>query len=248
MGQQFPAGELKVGDRIATLVSLTLTPLQIESIDHIDIATGQVMITGQAILFESGPYAKLPDDMPEALALAMLDVCGAPAQVDQLVNEGNTVLILGAGGKSGLLSTYQAKKRVGSSGSVIAMEYGEQACRVLKDLGVADVVLQGDAKDAVKTLSQIEEITNGKLADIVVNCVNVPHTEMTSILCTKDEGVSYFFSMATSFTAAALGAEGVGKDVQLMMGNGYTKGHADLTLNILRESQAIRNYLLSKYV
>jgi L-erythro-3,5-diaminohexanoate dehydrogenase len=248
LGEKFPAGEVKVGDRIATLVSLTLTPLHIEHIKQIDVNTGQVMITGQAILFESGPYAKLPNDIPEALALAMLDVCGAPAQVDQLVNEGDTVLVLGAGGKSGLLSTYQAKKRAGSNGKVIAMEYGEQASQVLKDLGIADVVLQGDAKDAVKTLAQIEEITNGTLADIVINCVNVPHTEMTSILCTKDEGVTYFFSMATSFTAAALGAEGVGKDVQLMMGNGFTKGHADLTLNIVRESQAIRNYLLSKYV
>jgi L-erythro-3,5-diaminohexanoate dehydrogenase len=248
VGEKYPHLDVKAGDRIATLVSLTLTPLDINEIHQVDLTTGQVTITGQAILFESGPFARLPDDLPESLALAMLDVCGAPAQVDQLVSEGDTVLILGAGGKSGLLSTYQAKKKAGPTGTIIAMEYGEQASQVLQDLHVADHVLQGDAKDAVYTLAQIEEITRGGLADVVINCVNVPHTEMTSILCTKDRGVTYFFSMATSFTAAALGAEGVGKDVQLMMGNGYTTGHAELTLNIVRESQAIRNYFLSKYV
>ena len=39
--------------------------------------------------------------------------------------------------------------------------------------------------------------------------------------------------MATSFTRAALGAEGVGADVDLRIGNGYTEGHAELALEHL---------------
>jgi L-erythro-3,5-diaminohexanoate dehydrogenase len=46
--------------------------------------------------------------------------------------------------------------------------------------------------------------------------------------------------MATSFTKAALGAEGVGKDVTMIVGNGYTKGHAEITLQIMRESAVLR--------
>jgi L-erythro-3,5-diaminohexanoate dehydrogenase len=53
--------------------------------------------------------------------------------------------------------------------------------------------------------------------------------------------------MATSFTRAALGAEGVGKDVTMIIGNGYTKGHAELSLNILRESKEIRKLFEEKY-
>jgi L-erythro-3,5-diaminohexanoate dehydrogenase len=63
---------------------------------------------------------------------------------------------------------------------------------------------------------------------------------MASILATKDEGTVYFFSMATSFTKAALGAEGVGKDVNMIVGNGYTKGHAAITLQCLREHAGLR--------
>ena len=40
--------------------------------------------------------------------------------------------------------------------------------------------------------------------------------------------------------ALALGAEGVGKDINMIIGNGYCKDHADVTLNVLRESPAIR--------
>lgn len=53
--------------------------------------------------------------------------------------------------------------------------------------------------------------------------------------------------MATSFTKAALGAEGVGKDVNMIVGNGYTKGHAEITLQILRESEKLRKVFTELY-
>ena len=71
---------LKEGDDIATLVSLSLTPLKIKKIKKIHMNIDKVEIEGEAILFESGIYAKLPKDMDESLALAALDVAGAPAQ------------------------------------------------------------------------------------------------------------------------------------------------------------------------
>ena len=77
-------GDLKVGDKIATLVSLSLTPLVIDEILEMRPAIDQVDIKGQAILFQSGIYAKLPDDMEEGLALSALDVAGAPAQAAKL--------------------------------------------------------------------------------------------------------------------------------------------------------------------
>lgn len=78
------------------------------------------------------------------------------------------------------------------------------------------------------------------MADVVINCVNVNNTEMAAILMTRERGIVYFFSMATSFTKAALGAEGVGKDIDMVIGNGYMKGHAEITLDILRKSPVIR--------
>lgn len=248
IGEEFPDKNLKVGDKIATLVSLSLTPLKIDKIKKINITNDQVDIEGHAVLFESGIYAVLPKDLPEKLALAALDVAGAPAQVEKLVKDGDTVCIIGGGGKSGVLCCYQAMKNVGKNGKVIVFEYSEANAQRVRDLGIAHEVLVGDATKPVEIYNKIDELTDGKLCDVVINNVNVPGTEMSSILITRDEGVVYFFSMATSFTKAALGAEGVGKDVTMMVGNGYTKGHAELTLNIIKESKEIRELFEKLYV
>lgn len=103
-------GMLKAGDKIATLVSLSLTPLRIDEILAIREDIDQVDIKGQAILFESGICSILPEDIPQNLALSVLDVAGAPAQTAKIVEPGNTVVILGGGGKSGMLCCYQAKR------------------------------------------------------------------------------------------------------------------------------------------
>ena len=239
--------DLKVGDKIATLVSLSLTPLRIDKIKDIRADIDQVDIDGKAILFESGIYAKIPSDMPETLALSALDVAGAPAQTAKLVKPGDTVLIIGAGGKSGMLCCYEAKKRAGVTGKVIGLCGSAKSEERLKKLGFCDVTFVADATQPVPVLEKIEEITNGQLCDITINNVNIPDTEMTSILCTKDTGLVYFFSMATSFTKAALGAEGVGSDVTMIVGNGYTRGHAEITLQLLRESKELRDIFTELY-
>ena len=92
------------------------------------------------------------------------------------------------------------------------------------------------------------DVNNGKECDIAVNCVNVGDTEMSTILPVKDDGIAYFFSMATSFTKATLGAEGVGKDITMIMGNGYTKCHAEITLSELRENRELRDFFEKMYV
>ncbi len=232
--------DLNEGDEIASLVSLSLTPLKIDEILEIKKDIDQVRIKGQAILFETGLYAKLPEDIPASLALAVLDVCGAPAQVARMVKSGDTVVIIGAGGKSGILCCYEAKRRAGISGKVIGIDYSDECLNRLKSLNLCDHVIKLDASDAVASYEAVNKLTDGQLADLVINNVNIPNTEMGSILMTKDRGIVYFFSMSTSFTKAALGAEGVGKDVDMIVGNGYAKNHAAITLNILRESPEIR--------
>ncbi len=240
-------GDLKAGDKIATLVSLSLTPLVIEEILAVRPDIDQVDIKGQAILFQSGIYAKLPKDLPETLALSVLDVAGAPAQAAKLVKPGDTVVVIGGGGKSGILCLYEAKKRAGVTGKVICIGGSEKSTDRARNLNIADEYFAADATDAVGIYEKVSELTEGKLADVVINCVNIENTEMASILSCKDDGTVYFFSMATSFTKAALGAEGVGKDVNMIVGNGYTKGHAEIALQVLRESPAIKELFSKMY-
>ncbi|WP_270941020.1 L-erythro-3,5-diaminohexanoate dehydrogenase [Romboutsia lituseburensis] len=240
--------DLKVGDKIATLVSLSLTPLKIEEIIDIKSDIDRVEIKGKAILFESGIYAKLPTDMEETLALAALDVAGAPAQTQKLVKEGQSVLILGAAGKSGMLCCYEARKKAGKTGKVIGLVINKEQADFIKENDLVDEAIIVDAQNPNAVLNKVLEVNDGKEVDLSINCVNVSNTEMSTILPVRDGGIVYFFSMATAFTKAALGAEGVGKDVDMIIGNGYTKGHADVTLTALRESETLRNIFKKLYV
>ena len=240
--------DLKEGDKIVSLVSLSLTPLRIDRIKAIHREIDRVDIEGQAILFESGIYAKMPDDMPEPLALAALDVAGAPAQARKLPHEGDSVLILGANGKSGVLCGYEAMKKVGPAGKVVGVVRNPKQVPDLLELGVYTDVIVADCTRPVDVMEAALAVNSGREYDISICCVNVESCEMSAILPVRDGGLVYFFSMATSFTKAALGAEGIGKDVTMIVGNGYTRDHAEITLNVLRESPKLRRLFEEKYV
>jgi L-erythro-3,5-diaminohexanoate dehydrogenase len=237
----------RIGDRIATLASLSLTPLAVERVLAIRPASAQVDVVGTAIVFASAPLAKLPEDLPERLALAVLDVAGAAPQVARLARPRQIVVVLGAGGKSGLLCVAEARRRVGREGMVVGLESSPRFAEELRALGLCDEVIVADARDSIAVRDAVMARTGGRGADLTLSCVNVPGVELSAIIVTRDRGTVYFFAMSTSFTAAALGAEGLGCDVDLMIGNGYAHGSVDHTLNLVRTSPALAALLRARY-
>jgi L-erythro-3,5-diaminohexanoate dehydrogenase len=270
-GPESPLG-LKPGDRIATLVSLTLTPLAVtDGLKNWDGQSEQVPCEGHAILFGRSIAAVLPDDLPVPLALAALDVCGAPALTQRVVTtyvppllanqeisgyrtEGvgsrtgeaasrdaradarPVVAVLGAAGKSGSLST--AAARLAGAGRVIGVVPDAAEATLLRESGLADEVVIADARDPIGLSGAVRAA--GGPADVTVVCVDVPGCEGGAILATAQGGTVIFFSMATSFSAAALGAEGVAADVTMLIGNGFAPGHANLALDLIRATPALR--------
>jgi L-erythro-3,5-diaminohexanoate dehydrogenase len=245
IGRAHPAfGELAPGTPIATLVSLTLTPLHLESIGAVHAATERIEASGTAILFAKTLFARLPDDFPEEIALAAFDVAGAPAAVLRDAAPGQTVLIIGTG-KAGLLCLAAARERVGPSGRVLAVEPAAAAAERARSLGYADSVFAIDARDPVAMLGAVESATGGRLCDLVVNVANAGGMESASVLCARDDGAVLFFGMATSFSAAALGAEGLAKPTRLAIGNGFVPGHDRTALDLLRRHPALARVFAS---
>ncbi len=238
---------LEPGDRVATLASLTLTPLRIDRVTDVRRATAQLDVDGEAVLFASAPFAKLPEDIPERLALAVLDVAGAAPQVARLVRPGHVVVVLGAGGKSGILSVAQARRSGGASAYIVGVESRRQAAEELIELGLCNEVVVGDVHDPIAVRQAVLRSSGDREADVTFSCVNVNDGELAALLVTRERGVVYFFAMTTRFTQAALGAEGVGKDVDLFIGNGYAVGHSDHTLALLRDMPAVRALFERRY-
>jgi L-erythro-3,5-diaminohexanoate dehydrogenase len=241
------AGTLAVGQRVATLVSLSLTPLAIKKVTAVRRASAQLDVEGEAVLFASGAYAKMPDDMPDRLALAVLDVAGAAPQVARLVKPDATVCVLGAGGKSGILCAAEARRRGGPGARIIGIESYAPFAADLAKLGICDAVIEVDARDPVAVRRAVLAANNGREVDLSLSCVNVEGAEMSAILVTRQRGVAYFFAMSTSFTKAALGAEGVSKDVDLVIGNGFAEGHAEHSLAMMRELSDVRSLFEKRY-
>ena len=275
-GPDSPLG-LRPGDRVATLVSLTLTPLEIyDDLAYWDGLSEQIPCDGHAILFGRSIAAVLPSDLPVPLALAVMDVCGAPALTRRVVSalaggegedysrqslrtprtisprppspdgQGPVVAVLGAAGKSGSLSA--AAARAAGASWVIGVVPTEAEASLLyqaNELAVGrqaaslvDEVVIADAREPVLLAEAVAKA--GGPADVTVVCVDAPGCEGGAILSTAQGGTVIFFSMATSFSAAALGAEGVAADVTMLIGNGYVPGHAAYALDLIRSNDAVR--------
>jgi len=235
-----------VGDRVATLVSLTLTPLKLDRIKKVLMHADQVEVEGHAILFESGIAARLDGSLPDRLALAILDVAGAPAQMARLVRPGMTVGVLGTG-KSGLLCLAQARHSLAGAGRVLALDNNPSGPEAAVKLGYADEAILVDAKKPLEVHAAVHKATKGMMCDLVVNTVNVPGTEMATVLSARQGGRAYFFNMATNFQAVALGAEGLARDVECLMGVGYAPGHAEWALNLVKREKGLRQLLEARF-
>jgi L-erythro-3,5-diaminohexanoate dehydrogenase len=229
-----------------------------------------VPCTGHAILFARSIVAVLPDDLDPTLALAVLDVCGAPALTARVVeryrerrdNErqdggrsGPTVAVIGGAGKSGSLSL-AAARHAGASrtvGIVPTPAERDQLAGVVATLtGGPDTTVDqhggvalADARDPVALAEAVTGALGGP-ADVTVVCVDVPGCEHGAILATAPGGTVIFFSMATSFAAAALGAEGLAADVTMLIGNGFVPGHAGYALDLVRAEPALRRLIQAR--
>lgn len=234
---------LAPGDRVATLVSLSLTPLVItDALAGWDGRSERVPARGYAILFGRSIAAKLPADLSADLALMVMDVCGAPALVRRVVcgyaarGPAPSVLVLGGAGKSGSLALAAAAD-AGAGRRTAVVPVQAEADR-LAGSGLADAVVIADARSPLG-LSEAVEAAGGP-ADITVVCVDAPGCEQPAILSTAQGGTVIFFSMATNFAAAALGAEGLAADVTMLVGNGYVPGHAAYAMELVRGNTAVR--------
>jgi L-erythro-3,5-diaminohexanoate dehydrogenase len=239
VGESSPLG-LSVGDRVATLVSLTLTPLVIEDgLARWDGRSEQVPCDGYAVLFGRSIAAVLPDDLAPELSLAVMDVCGAPALTSRIVRQYDapTVAVIGGAGKSGSLSL--AAARDAGAARVVGVVPHQAEADLLTGAGLADHVVVADARDPIALRDAVAAAVGGP-ADVTVVCVDVPGCEGGAILSTAERGTVIFFSMATSFSAAALGAEGLAADVTMLVGNGYVPGHAAYALELLRAHEGVR--------
>jgi len=230
----------RVGDRIVTLASLTLTPMRLDSVDRVDPESAQVEVTGTAYVSASAPWAPLPDDVPTATAIDLYDVYGAGSHTRELAAPAGTVCVLGTGhaGKLALAAARDAME----GGTLVAVDVDPRAVERIVELGLCDIGVAADLRDPLASVAQLAS-AGAPLADLTVVVVNASGCEPTAIMLTAAGGTVLFYSMATSFQTAALTADGMGADVRMLVGNGYAPDRGAYALELFRRDARLREAL-----
>lgn len=234
VGERFSSPP-EAGAQVATLGSLTLTPLRLEAITHLDPDSPQVEVEGTAYVFERAAWAPIPGDLPLARALEIFDVCAAATQTKALAPQMGTVYVLGAG-HAGKLALAAARD---AAATLVAVDVDAKAIELVTSVGLCEIGITTDLRDPLAALVAVRA-AGAPPADLTVVVVNATGCEPTALLLTKDEGAVLFFSMATSFAAAALAADGIGTGARMTIGSGYAPDRGAYALELARRSAPLR--------
>ncbi len=154
VGPESPLG-LAVGDRVATLVSLTLTPLVITDglgrLGRHERAGTVPPATRSCSAARSPPSC--PDDLPAHLSLAVMDVCGAPALtarvVAQYVDRGRPPSCASSAGPARAARCPWPQPAEAGARRTVGVVPVQREAELLADKGLADAVALADARDPV---------------------------------------------------------------------------------------------------
>ncbi len=129
---------------------------------------------------------KVPDDLPSEIAvlteiMAVTVGLDRAKQVSAFPNESfrfdDTVVVLGAGP---LGMCFVMKARMLGAGTIVAVDLSEYRLDFARKLG-ADRGINAGQSTAAERLAEIRELTNGRGADVVVECAGVPEAVLEGL-------------------------------------------------------------------
>jgi L-erythro-3,5-diaminohexanoate dehydrogenase len=242
LGGSFWQNELVPGTRVVPLASLVATPLRLDSVGPVDPSDPQVPASGRAIVTGRMSCAVVPADLPLPAVLTALDVYPAASHAFALARPGYHVCVIGCG-HAGLAAVAAAREKLGSEGLITAVDASPAALAAVTAVDPSASCVLGDATDALGVAGLF--VARGlPRADLTLLCTTVPGCEGTALVVTDDDGRILFFSTATSFAAAGLGADSISSPASLVIPNGYTPDRGEYLLGLVRR----RPPLLAAYL
>jgi L-erythro-3,5-diaminohexanoate dehydrogenase len=237
VGDRYCMPELEPGERVVPLASLIAIPLRLAEVGPLDPGKAQVPVHGRAIVTGRMLCARIPADLSPTVSLAALDVYPAASHVRAMATAGAHVLVLGAG-HAGLLAIAAAGELVGGDGCVTTIDSEQAALDRAVAVAPATQTVQADVTRPMPILRELAR-RHRPPADLTLLCTSVPGGEGTAILATASRGSVLFFSTATTFAAAGLGADAVGSQARLIIPNGLTDDRGDYAFELLRRNPAL---------
>ncbi len=235
VGQARVLDDLTPGELVVPLASLIAVPLELDAVGPVDPATPHVPVRGRAVITGAMLCGRVPPDLGRAVSLTAFDVYPAATYARDLAVPGGHLLILGAG-HAGLLAAAAARPALGASGTITAVDLDPEALARMTAVDPAVITIQSDVTRSLDVAARMPSP-----ADLTLVCTSVAGAEGAALVATAPRGTIVFFSTATRFAAAALGADAVGSQARLVIPNGLTDDRGELALDLLRANDPLRS-------
>jgi L-erythro-3,5-diaminohexanoate dehydrogenase len=235
VGEAHPMTDLAPGELVVPLASLIAVPLELDAVGPVDPGSALVPVRGRAVVTGEMLCGRVASDLGPEVSLRAFDVYPAASYARELASPGDHVLVLGAG-HAGLLAVVAARAAVGPTGIVTTIDIDVGALERARAVDPGVVSIQADVTDALAAAREMETA-----ADLTLLCTSVAGAEGAALLATASRGTIVFFSTATRFSAAALGADAVGSQAALVIPNGLTDDRGQYALELLRTVAPLRS-------
>jgi L-erythro-3,5-diaminohexanoate dehydrogenase len=238
VGARYHMDDLVPGELVVPLASLIGLPLVLDEVGPVDPSSPHVPVRGRAVVTGGTLCGRVPDDLEPAVALTAYDVYPAASYVRELAAPGDHVLVLGSG-HAGVLALAAAEAAVGGDGALTVVDITGWALERAARVAPAATTVRADVTEPLSVTSALTAQGVGP-ADLTLVCTSVEGAEGAALLVTAPRGTIVFFSTATRFAAAALGADTVGSRARLIIPNGLTDDLGAYAFELLRAEPELR--------
>ena len=238
--------ELKRGERICCVTSLTCIPISISCIREIDYYYGQIVCDGYAILFETSSFFPVEDDLPPAGTLAAVDEVGSLFGAYQLAaeHENENIIVIGKTVFTAILYAAAVREGLGEDCSIVAVidKDAKESLTAEETEAVIQPLLEAlyfaDLTQPVQTWEEFSAIPSlAAGADQIIVAEDLFGAETLAVMMAKPFGDVYFTSVLNHYLQAQIVAESMGKIVSTYASDQYIKDYPEFAVKIVRGIQ-----------
>lgn len=232
IGPGTDAGELKVGDRVFSLSSLTGVAMHLDRIDSIDFHYGQLDCQGYVVCFEATSMVPYTGGASAKYLLAAVDEEGNFLGVRSAIQNqrAERVAIIGGNPVTALLYAQMLTDCYGKGTHVVAvMDRNSLGLLTERELSAAflPIIKRTCFVDLSRPLeayeSAMEQLYDPRPMDAVINLEDISGSETVAVLMVKEKGTVFYTSLKNNYAAGLLAADSMGKEVTSYALDGYVR-------------------------
>lgn len=232
IGSLVDPGDLRPGDRVIGLSSLTGLPICIEQIKSIDFNYGQMECRGYVICFEATTMVKYDGSITPKHLLSAIDEEGNFLGVRQAIKESRAerIAIIGGNLVTTLLYAQMLTNCYGKRTTVIAiLDKNSMGTLTEREITAAflPIIKRTYYVDLSQPMEAYEHVVSHRIdskpMDAVINLEDISGSETVATLLVKEQGVVFYTSLKNNYSVGILVADSIGKEVTPYALDGYVK-------------------------